>query len=210
MTFDETKKILFTISTAFQNFKPQADPDDVVKLWAAMLGEYSYSDVSAALEAFIRTDTDPRGQGPKIGQIIQLIEKKKDDAELNAEEAWSLVRKAIERGAYDAEEEFNKLPPLIQRSIGSAGNIHELSQSETGTVDSVEKSHFIRTYNAEVKREMQRRKIPEDAQKVLGMTAPEKKYIAVNETKRIEEKHEGTPMPEWARKEIDELIGGME
>lgn len=208
MTFDESKKILFTISVTYPNFKPQADPDDVAKVWAAMLSEYPYQIVSAALKAFIKSDSG--GFAPTIGQIVQLIEKKKDDAEMNAEEAWSLVRKAIGRGGYNAEEEYDKLPALVQKAIGSPGNIHELSQTDTGTVESVEKSHFIRTYNTLVDREMQRRKIPEDAQKVLGMAAPEKKYIAVNDTKQIEEKHEGTPMPEWARKEIDELIGGME
>lgn len=208
MTFDESKKILFTINVTYPNFRPQADPDDVAKVWAAMLQEYPYGIVSAALKAFIKSDSG--GFAPTIGQIVQLIEKRKDDAEMNAEEAWSLVRKAIGRGGYNAEEEYDKLPALVQKAIGSPGNIHELSQTDTGTVESVEKSHFIRTYNTLMDREMQRRKIPEDAQKVLGMAAPEKKYIAVSDTKQIEEKHEGTPMPEWAIKEIDELIGGME
>lgn len=208
MTFEESKKILFTISVTYPNFRPQADPDDAAKVWAAMLQEYPYGIVSAALKAFIKSDSG--GFAPTIGQIVQLVEKKKDDAELNAEEAWSMVRKAIGRGGYNAEEEYDKLPALVQKAIGSPGNIHELSQTDTGTVESVEKSHFIRTYNTLVDRETQRRKIPEDAQKVLGMAAPEKKYIAANDTKQIEKKHEGTPMPEWAKEKINELIGGME
>ena len=208
MTVEDAKKLLFTISVGFSNFRPTADPDDMAKLWAHELRAYPYDAVSAALDAFIQSDTTNRPPG--IGQLIQLIAKKKDDTELNAQEAWSLARNAIGRGGYNAEEEFNKLPVLVQKAIGTPGNIHRLSQTDTGTVESVEKSHFIRTYNTLMDREMQRRKIPEDAQKVLGMTAPEKKYIAVNDTNQIEEKREGTPMPEWARKEIDELIGGME
>lgn len=208
MTTGETRKILFTISVAFPNYRPEADLDDVVSVWAAMLYEYPYPVVSAALKAFIKSDT--RGFAPSVGQLINMISKQSDDSESTAEEAWTLVSKALSNSGYHAEEEFNRLPALVQRAVGSPGNLHELAATDIDTVQSVEKSHFIRTYNTLMDREMQRRKIPEDAQKVLGMTAPEKKYIAVNNTKQIEEKHEGTPMPEWARERLNELYSEVE
>lgn len=167
MTFSETQKILFAINVAYPNYKPQADPAEVVKLWAAMLKEYPYSKVSAALETFIRTDAS--GFAPSISQIINIIHMSDFDTDMTAEEAWTLVNKAIQNSVYHAEEEFAKLPESVKRAVGSAENLRTLAQTDIETIQSVEKSHFIRTYNGVIRQEKIKRKIPDPVKQALGM-----------------------------------------
>lgn len=167
MTFSETQKILFAINVAYPNYKPQADPAEVVKLWAAMLKEYPYTKVSAALETFIRTDVS--GFAPSISQIINIIHMHDFDTDMTAEEAWTLVNKAIQNGTYHAEEEFAKLPEAVKRAVGSAENLRTLAQTDIETIQSVEKSHFIRAYNGAINQERIKRMIPDPVKQILGM-----------------------------------------
>ena len=71
MTKEETKKILFVVKAAYpENYIRLGEQDLHLLLttWAALLADYSYSDVSAALQSYLVNDT--YGRAPKIGQII--------------------------------------------------------------------------------------------------------------------------------------------
>lgn len=164
MNREETKRILKLMCAAFPNFKPE-DKAATLEIWNIVLQEYSYSDVQRALAIYISNNTT--GFAPVPGQLIAKINIKKTINQLNAEEAWTLTYKAIGKGNYNAQEEFYKLPDAIKRTIGSPSYLQQMAQTPLETVQTVEKSHFIRTYNAELKQERQIDSIPEQI-KVSG------------------------------------------
>ena len=121
---------------------------DTINIWYKMLADLNYKDAAAALGKHLSTSVYP----PTVADIRSGCVV--DDG-MNGEEAWSLVYKAISNSGYYSVEEFGKLPPIIQKSVGSPENLRELALMPADTVNSVEKSHFLRTYEVEKKRKME-------------------------------------------------------
>lgn len=168
MTREETKKIIMVITYTYPNYKPQ-DLSVAVDIWADMLSEYPYEQVSVALKTFIATDTS--GFAPSIGQLIDCIHKNSPMTKevLNANEAWALVTKAVRNSTYHAEEEFAKLPPIAQKAVGSAENLRNMASNSEFNED-VEKSLFTRIYDTAIKREFELAKLPQNIKAVIGQS----------------------------------------
>lgn len=155
------------MQAAYPNYKPQ-DKTVAVNVWSEMLKDCNYEQVSVALKAYIQTDT--KGFAPSIGDIrekIQEIFTKEDD--LNEVSAWAMVWKAICNSGYHAEEEFAKLPPVIQRAVHSPGQLREwaLLENIDGKTITVLQSDFQRTFRAEQQKEYERKKLSPDVLKLM-------------------------------------------
>jgi hypothetical protein len=60
-----------------------------------------------------------------------------------------LLREAVKNGIYGAEEEFGKLPPVLQKYCGGPSYLRDHAEnSDIKIFDSVEKSHFLRQIEA--------------------------------------------------------------
>lgn len=116
MTREEAKKIVMVIASTYPNWHP-LDMSFTVNAWASMLESFTYQEISAALKAFILSDTS--GFAPSVGQIIGLLDRVGNSQEPNEMEAWTLVSNALRRSTYYAESEFDKLPEIVQRAVGS-------------------------------------------------------------------------------------------
>lgn len=169
MTRDETKQLLMRISSVYPNWKPQAELKYVVETWWEYLSEYSYSEMKMALKAYISTDTN--GFAPAPGQLIGLIDRIGNSQEPNEMEAWSLVSNALRRSTYYAESEFDKLPEIVQRAVGSPSMLRNWAQTDMQSVENVVQSNFMRTYRQEVSKNREKRKIPQDVLETLGQSA---------------------------------------
>lgn len=167
MTRGETIKILMVIQAAYPNYKPQ-DKTVAVNVWTEMLGDIPYEQVSAALKAYIQTDKN--GFAPGIGDIREKAQMLfGEDVEINETEAWSLVLKAIRRSTYYSEEEFLKLPDIIQRSVGSPRQLREWATLEDvdGKTLTVLQSNFQRTFRAEQQKEREKQKLSPDVSRLI-------------------------------------------
>lgn len=167
MTRDETIEILMVVQAAYPNYKPQ-DKTVAVNVWTEMLADIPYEQVSTAVKAYIQSDKS--GFAPSIGDIrerVRDIFSEKD--ELNETAAWSMVWKAIRNSGYHAEEEFAKLPPVIQRTVHSPSQLREWSLLEDidGNTVSVLQSNFQRTFRAEQQRERERHKLSPDVMRLM-------------------------------------------
>lgn len=210
MTRDETKKIIMVISAAYPNFKPQ-DLRMTVDTWHMMLDEYSCAQVSIAVKAYIASDTS--GFAPSIGQVVGLMKKIEEPEELNEMEAWGLVSRAIRNGYYGAEKEFEKLPPLVQKAVGTPGQLRNWSQSDVESLESVAQSNFLRSYRNEVRRKQETARMPESIRKLIEKT--EQKMLGGNKEHTpetmIEDKseplEESIPMPETMMQRFKEMMG---
>lgn len=130
-----------------------------------ILSDYSYKDVSVALKAYILSDVS--GFAPSIGQLVSKIGMIRIKKELNEMEAWALVSNALRNGTYGSVEEFEKLPEIVQKAVGSPENLRNWAQTDVGSVENVIQSNFIKTYRAELSRKSSISILPDKLQKLM-------------------------------------------
>lgn len=165
MTREDVIKLLMMIQAAYPNYKPQ-DKTVTVNMWHEMLKDYEANAVLASFKAYIGTDQS--GFAPSIGQLLGRLKTAYNEGEsMEALEAWSLVSKAIRNGYYGAEAEYAKLPPMVQKAVGSPANIRNWATTDLKSVESVIMSQFISSYKTVQKREDETRDIKEQL-KLMG------------------------------------------
>lgn len=214
MTRDETIKLLMVIQSAYPNFKPP-DKTVAVDTWYTMLRDMDYNVVQMGLRAYITSDTS--GFAPSIGQLINTIYLTQNPQELNEMEAWALVSKALRNGYYGAVEEFDNLPPLVQKAVGTPDNLRNWSQANTESVENVIQSNFMRSYRTVVKREEEIKKMPADVQALIE-NANKDSYLAqidsknqqtiklsLEDNKSQNKPIKGVPMPKEIKERIEQM-----
>ena len=208
MTRDETVNIIRVMVDSYPNYKPN-NLSETVDVWQMMLSDYDYNLVSVALKSYILSDTS--GFAPAIGQIVAKIHSITQPQELNEMEAWSLVSKAIRNSIYNAADEYAKLPPIVQKAVGLPSQLMQWAIDDSYN-ESVVSSNFMRCYRIELAREKELSMLPEDAKQIAqngscGSYAAKigeerERVIKLShdrkqgDTKALEEKHDGVPMPD--------------
>ena len=202
---------------SYPNYKPN-DISETVDVWQMMLSDYDYNLVAMALKAYILSDTS--GFAPSIGQLVAKIQTLTKPQELNEMEAWSLVKKAISNSAYDYVDEFNKLPPIIQKCVGSAYQLKCWSLDEDFN-EQVASSNFARSYRAMVARQEEYLKMPQEIREVISAvsknlnlpqndteemktidTSHEEEKLKIEE---LDEQRKFIPMPSNIKKRLEEF-----
>lgn len=214
MTRDETIKLLMAIQSAYPNFKPP-DKTVAVDTWYTMLRDMDYNVVQMGLRAYITSDTS--GFAPSIGQLINTIYTIQNPQELNEMEAWFLVSRAIRNGYYGAVEEFNKLPPLVQKAVGSPDNLRNWALTDSKSIENVVQSNFMRTYRTVVNRENEIKKMPADVRTLIenvnktsysaqiGTKNREVIKLSLEDNKRQNKPIKGVPMPKEIKERIEQM-----
>nr|DAG71318.1 MAG TPA: replisome organizer [Caudoviricetes sp.] len=151
----------------YPNYKPN-NLSETVDVWNMMLENYSYEQVSAALKAYINSDTS--GFAPSIGQLIGKIQTISQPQELDGMAAWGIVSKALRNGTYGAVEEFNKLPSLVRQAVGVPDNLKNWATSDYQTIETVIQSNFLRTYETIVKRANEINRMPDNIKSLIEKT----------------------------------------
>ena len=164
MTRDETKKIIIMLSSTYPNWHP-SDMSLTVDAWTLMLEDFSYNQVAAALKAFLLSDTG--GFAPSVGQLIGMMDRLGSGEELSEMEAWSLVSKALRRSIYYADSEYDKLPEVVKKAIGSPEMLRSWAETDMKSIENVVQSNFMRTYRQELARAKEMRKIPASVRALL-------------------------------------------
>ena len=214
MTETEVRKLLAMTQAVYPNYNPPSR-EAAVNAWLMCLSEYDNNVVMAAFKAYITTDTS--GFAPSIGQLLDKLHAIQNPQELNEMEAWSLVSKALRNGYYGAVEEFNNLPPLVQKAVGSPDNLRNWSQTDTNSIENVVQSNFMRSYRLVVNRENEIKKMPADVRTLIenvnktsysaqiGTKNQQTIKLSFEDNKSQNKPIKGVPMP----KEIKERIEHM-
>ena len=165
MTMDETIGLLGIMKIAYPNFYKNLSGEEAKQasiLWFQMFENDNSKVVTEAVKALICTLKYP----PTIADVkekMRIITKQQDLTEM---EAWNRVKVAIKY--YTAGEEFEKLPSLLKRLVGSAGQLREWSQMDAEHVETVVKSNFMRSYTARVKADEQLEILPESTKELIS------------------------------------------
>ena len=143
MNREETKKLFAYMGTLYQTFTKDVTSEKI-DLWTELLCDFTYEEILASFREYARTNVT--GFAPVPGQLIRPIaEKRIAEVAPDEAEAWAMVRDAIGNGIYGSKAEFKKLPPLVQRAVGSPSVIEAWAMQETETLEVV-RSNFLRTY----------------------------------------------------------------
>ena len=193
MTRDDTLDLLSILKAAYPNFyrdMTRKDADQVISLWFEMFKDEPVELVALAVKAHI--STDKKGFPPHIGAIKDAIVKIQQPDEMTEIEAWNIVRSAIRSYSWDAKEQFDKLPPVLQRLVGSPNQLMEWGQMEADEVATVVASNFQRSYKARAAKEREFMALPSAVQQTMtqiaaGMKMPELPSEASFEEKRQEQ-----------------------
>lgn len=163
MTIQETAKVMDIIKGAYPNWTATKE---TVIVWAQMFVDDPVDIILAAVKSYIATDT--KGFAPVVGQIKKIIVDFKQP-DMSEQEAWSLIRKAISNGIYGSYEEFNNLPPILQKVVGSPEQLESWATLTEG-LDTVVASNVMRSYRSACERERFETALPSDVKLMLGST----------------------------------------
>lgn len=164
----ETMKVLSAMKAAYPAFYKGMNADEmnqIVNLWTEMFSEESYGLVSAAVKALITAD-EKQYRPPHIGAVKSYIRKLTQPEDMTEAEAWGLVRKAAGNSIYDSQKEFDKLPPVLQRLVGSPSQLKEWAMMDSGEFQTVVASNFQRSYRAKATAEREYQSIPADVKAI--------------------------------------------
>ena len=209
-------KIIRIMVDSYPNYKPN-DISETVDVWQMMLSDYEYNLVAMALKAYILSDTS--GFAPSIGQLVGKIQTLTKPQELNEMEAWALVCDALKNCGYNYVEEYEKLPPLVQKAVGLPSQLREWSLTENLNKDVIG-SNFMRCYRIEVERQNEISKMPQNIRQMLEnisngsyssqieqkreRSVKALEYMKESETKALEINRECIPMPSNVEKRLED------
>ena len=169
MTMQETAQIMDILAVAYPQFyngRNAPDQKKALALWSSMFADDDARIVAAAVKALIATDTG--SFPPSIGAVKGKIRSITEQHEMTEGEAWGLVLRAISRSSYHASEEFEKLPEMLQRLVGSPNQLRDWALMDADTVQSVVSSNFQRSYRARAASEREYKALPPDVKALVG------------------------------------------
>ncbi len=169
MTYDDTLAIMSVLKAAYPSFyrdMKRSEAESIVSLWAEMFKDESAEVVAIAVKAHIASDS--KGYPPHIGAIKDAIVKLQRPKQMTEQEAWLLVSKATRNGIWGAKEEFEKLPTLLKRIVGSPEQLKEWAMMDSDTLQSVVASNFQRSYKAISEKERETMTLPSSVRGVIA------------------------------------------
>ena len=172
MNREETLAIMGALKAAYPTFyrdMRREEAEQIVRLWTEMFADDPAREVAAAVKAHIATDA--KGFPPHIGAIKTSLCKLRAPDELTEAEAWGCVRRALKNGIYGYMEEYEKLPAVVQRLVGSPSQLKEWAMMDEDTVASVVASNFQRSYKARAASEREYMALPQGIRDQVALVA---------------------------------------
>ena len=165
MTRDDFKLIVKGMKAVYT--KPEfINEQDAFNVWYMLLADLDYKNAGIAAQIHMRSSSFE----PKPADIMEQYNKLTKRAGLTEMEAWTLVSKALRNGINGAEQEFDKLPPLVQKAVGSPSQLRNWATSDESSIESVAQSNFMRSYRTICQREREFDKLPSDVKKLIEST----------------------------------------
>lgn len=163
MNRQETVSVLAVLRAAFPSFykgMERKDLEGIVSLWNDMFRDDAANVVAGAVKALIATKTT--GYPPAIGEVKEHVRRITKPREMTEQEAWARISKALRNSLYGSEEEFRKLPPVLQSVVHDPRQLREWAMMDEATVQSVVASNVQRSYRARAQQARDFEALPED------------------------------------------------
>ena len=179
MTQAETLKVLAVLKVAYPAMDSRLSDEEydaMVNLWAEMFADEPYEIVGAAVKAFIATDE--QGYPPSIGKIKAQVNKLRQSPDHMTEaEAVNLIMQAARNSTYNCGEEFEKLPPILQKLVGHPRQLREWAVSDSTTINTVVASNLQRSYRVLQERQKELDALPESIKSYMRLAATSNMHL---------------------------------
>jgi uncharacterized protein (UPF0297 family) len=161
---EEVLKILSVLEVNYPaSFKRAEENEEAKKAiaasWYRVLKDKDYAMANKAVDYILCTNKT--NFSPSVGFVRDLIIKMESGPEMTEMEAWEYVYKAIKNSAWHAQEEYQKLPPMIRKCVGSPEMLQSWSGMPIDSVQSVIQSHFVRTFRKRQELDYEYRALPD-------------------------------------------------
>lgn len=146
-------KILSLIfSTYKREFKDHTEEDRKIMLglWMKAFSDKAPVLIMSAVEYYIFNDSS--GFAPTIGNINDILMLARDDL-LGEAEAWEYINRASANSMYYAKREFEKLPPLVQKAVGTPAQLKQWAMMDEDTFRTTVRREFKKEYKALLEQE---------------------------------------------------------
>lgn len=167
MTRNEIIVVLGILKTAYPNFYKNLSKEemlDIVNLWSDMFQDSDSRIVTVAVKELINSFQYPPTIADVKNKMYSLTNNDKTPSEL-----WDRLQKAISRGIYHSEEEFEKLPDEVKEFIRSSKQLKELAMMDSDVVHSVTKGQFFKQIEVIQKRKEEDKKMLPESKELLGV-----------------------------------------
>lgn len=118
--------------------------DEAKELWYGLLRDLDYETANKAIMRYMQTRQFPPYPADIRGIAAEILSEGDEDDGLRA---WHKVRKALNNSAYNSREEFAKLDAPSRHILGGASALRDMMMLTNESLETVEKSHFIKAYN---------------------------------------------------------------
>lgn len=148
---EEFKVIVAGLKNYFpqENFLPTGQ---AAALWYERLKDIPYDILQAAVHMHVESSTFP----PTIFELRMKASRLSATMQAQfpeTEEVIAMLEKATQRASYYADEEFEKLPKVVQRLVGSPNGLRSFAAMDEDEVKQILTNRVSKQYEAIVKRE---------------------------------------------------------
>lgn len=143
MNKNDVLKMLSVLQISYPNFYKgfsKQQLESTVNLYEEMFKEDDPKLVLSALKQVINTSEYP----PTIATIKNKMYEMTHHNEIDNNDLWDSLVRAIQNSSYHSEEEFKKLPELVKEYIRSPRQLQEMASMESEVIHSVCKGQFMR------------------------------------------------------------------
>ena len=166
----ETIEVITVLKVAYPSYYSKFSREElgaVVNLWERMFSNDDYQIVMLALEALIARHS---GYPPDIAALRRQIQEMAMAAsgEPTDEDLWNLLAQAAANGYYGYREEFERLPPLLRRYLGTPEHLRELALMDAATLGTVTKGQFLKQIGSIRQRQEFEAQLPDAARRLLA------------------------------------------
>jgi hypothetical protein len=164
MKREEFIQMIIALESMYPNMKVSQN-DFTVEIWYGILGHISMS----AMESVIKKHVSQSKFQPTANELItHYNELTETEPQMSEVEAWGIVKKAIRNATYNSKSEFEKLPDIIQKTIGSADVLRSWAMEESDNTDKVTGSNFMRSFRDVHTRDKQFKALPNDVKQLIS------------------------------------------
>lgn len=175
MKSSEMYKIFAAISVYYPNATWASEANEaMIDAWHEMLEPYPFEVVSAALKRHVVNSTYEPKVKDILTEIMLMQPIKGKDTPMTVEQAWQMLMRAVRNSAYYSKQEYNKLPPDIQRRTSPEDLKFLATIEDDGTALSVYRANFMRSYGETAKRHEMDNMLPASVVKMMPAEEPVK------------------------------------
>lgn len=165
MNRDEVITILGVLKTSYPRFYAGMTKEEMyntIDLWSEMFAHESPHLVVTAVKNLINTFKFP----PTIADVKEEMYKLTNQENQSPIEIWNLIKKAIRNSGYYSYEEFQKLPEIAQKFVGSPNQLKEWAL-DIDFNDGVVKGQFLKQIEILKQREKEDKMMLPEAKTLL-------------------------------------------